>query len=153
MVILGGMGNIWGVAIGAFVVYMIQVVILKNINGVLETLGVPDFTIPFVNLHVDLKNVPFVEFQFLLYGIAVVLMMLLRPEGLFPSQRRRQELHIAEELSTGPDEPLPAEAAALAASPAPEPDPSSLPVGGSDVAGITDVDRGSPDTSEPGSGR
>jgi hypothetical protein len=80
-------------------------------------------------------------------------MMLLRPEGLFPSQRRRQELHIAEELSTGPDEPLPAEAAALAASPAPEPDPSSLPVGGSDVAGITDVDRGSPDTSEPGSGR
>src|SRR5207253_1676282 len=37
MVILGGMGNIWGVAIGAFIVYMIQVVILKNINGVLET--------------------------------------------------------------------------------------------------------------------
>jgi ABC-type branched-subunit amino acid transport system permease subunit len=153
MVILGGMGNIWGVAVGAFVVYMIQVVILKNINGVLETLGVPDFTIPLINLHVDLKNVPFVEFQFLLYGIALVLMMLLRPEGLFPSQRRRQELHIAEEFSTGPDERLPAEAAALAASPAPEPDPSSLPVGSSDVAGVTDVDRGSPDTSEPGSGR
>src|SRR5215217_5270784 len=44
MVILGGMGNIWGVAVGAFVVYMIQVVVLKNINGVLETLHVPDFT-------------------------------------------------------------------------------------------------------------
>ena len=36
MVILGGMGNIWGVAVGAFIVYMIQVVILKNINGVIE---------------------------------------------------------------------------------------------------------------------
>ena len=36
MVILGGMGNIWGVAAGAFIVYMIQSVVLKNINAVLE---------------------------------------------------------------------------------------------------------------------
>jgi hypothetical protein len=28
-------------------------------------------------------------------------MMLLRPEGLFPNQRRRQELHIAEEFDEG----------------------------------------------------
>jgi hypothetical protein len=28
-------------------------------------------------------------------------MMLFRPEGLFPSQRRRRELHIAEEFSDG----------------------------------------------------
>ena len=106
MVILGGMGNIWGVAVGAFVVFLIQVVILKNINGVIETLGIPDFTIPLLNLHVDLKNVPFLQFQFLLYGIALVLMMLLRPEGLFPSQRRRRELHIAEEMGDGlGDEP------------------------------------------------
>jgi ABC-type branched-subunit amino acid transport system permease subunit len=96
MVILGGMGNIWGVAVGAFVVYMIQVVVLKNINGFLEEIGFPAFDIG--PIHVDLVNVPFVEFQFLLYGIALVLMMLLRPEGLFPSQRRRAELHVAEEL-------------------------------------------------------
>jgi ABC-type branched-subunit amino acid transport system permease subunit len=96
MVILGGMGNIWGVAVGAFVVYMIQVVILKNINSFLETIGFPAFDIgPF---HVDLVNVPFVEFQFLLYGVALVLMMLLRPEGLFPNKRRRAELHVYEEL-------------------------------------------------------
>jgi ABC-type branched-subunit amino acid transport system permease subunit len=129
MVIIGGMGNIWGVAVGAFVVYMIQVVILKNINGVIETLGIPDFTIPLINLHVDLKNVPFVQYQFLLYGIALVLMMLLRPEGLFPSQRRRQELHIAEEYDEGFDETtdVPVVPAAVAAeSPAPEPDPSSF---------------------------
>jgi ABC-type branched-subunit amino acid transport system permease subunit len=99
MVILGGMGNIWGVAVGAFVVYMIQVVILKNINSFLETIGFPAFDIG--PIHVDLVNVPFVEFQFLLYGIALVLMMLLRPEGLFPSQRRRAELHVAEELEGG----------------------------------------------------
>jgi hypothetical protein len=108
---------------------MIQVVILKNINGVIETLGIPDFTIPLINLHVDLKNVPFVQYQFLLYGIALVLMMLLRPEGLFPSQRRRQELHIAEDYDEGFDETtdVPVVPAAVAAeSPAPEPDPSSF---------------------------
>jgi branched-chain amino acid transport system permease protein len=101
MVILGGMGNIWGVAVGAFIVYNIQAVFLKSINGVLETIGVPDFTLPIVNLHVDLAKVPFVDYQFLLYGVALVLMMLLRPEGLFPNQRRRQELHIAEEFEEG----------------------------------------------------
>ena len=37
MVILGGMGNIWGVAAGAFVVYMIQVVVLKQLNAFIET--------------------------------------------------------------------------------------------------------------------
>ncbi len=125
MVIIGGMGNIWGVAVGAFVVYMIQVVILKNINGVIETLGIPDFTLPLINLHVDLKNVPFVQFQFLLYGIALVLMMLLRPEGLFPSQRRRQELHIAEEYDEGGETSAVPVLPALVESPAPQPDPSS----------------------------
>ena len=101
MVILGGMGNIWGVAAGAFIVYMIQVVVLKNINAVLETIHFPAFDVGPV--HVDLVNVPFVEYQFLLYGIALVLMMLKRPEGLFPSQRRRAELHVAEELDEGGD--------------------------------------------------
>jgi ABC-type branched-subunit amino acid transport system permease subunit len=99
MVILGGMGNIWGVAAGAFIIQMIQAVILKNINAFLERLGVPAFDLG--PIHVDLVNVPFVEYQFLLYGVAVVLMMLFRPEGLFPSQRRRAELHVAEELEEG----------------------------------------------------
>jgi ABC-type branched-subunit amino acid transport system permease subunit len=99
MVILGGMGNIWGVAVGAFVVYNIQVVFLKSINGVIETLGIPAFDLGPV--HVNLAKVPFTDYQFLLYGVALVLMMLLRPEGLFPNQRRRQELHIAEEFDEG----------------------------------------------------
>jgi ABC-type branched-subunit amino acid transport system permease subunit len=99
MVILGGMGNIWGVAVGAFVVYNIQVVFLKSINGIIETLGIPAFDLGPV--HVNLAKVPFTDYQYLLYGVALVLMMLLRPEGLFPNQRRRQELHIAEEFDDG----------------------------------------------------
>ncbi len=82
MVVLGGMGNIWGVAIGAFIVFEIQTVILKQLNVFFDNVQVP-----------ILSNVDFLQYQFLLYGIALVAMMLLRPEGLFPSRRRRQELH------------------------------------------------------------
>ena len=41
----------------------------------------------------DLGSIDFINYQYLLYGLALVLMMLLRPEGLFPSRRRRSELH------------------------------------------------------------
>ena len=90
MVILGGMGNIWGVAAGAFIVFMIQTVLLKQLNSIADGIGIP-----------ILKDINFSDYQFLLYGVALVLMMLFRPEGLFPSQRRRRELHIAEEFSEG----------------------------------------------------
>jgi ABC-type branched-subunit amino acid transport system permease subunit len=85
MVVLGGMGNIWGVALGAFIIYTIQVVLLKQLNTFFETLHVP-----------ILQDINFVQYQFLLYGLALVLMMLFRPEGLFPSQRRKRELHAAD---------------------------------------------------------
>ena len=81
MVVLGGMGNVWGVAVGAFVLYTIQSVLLKQLNQFFHAHHVP-----------FLKDIDFVQYQFLLYGLALVLMMLLRPEGLFPSSRRRREL-------------------------------------------------------------
>ncbi len=90
MVVLGGMGNIWGVAVGAFIIFMIQSVLLKQMN------------IFFDNVHVPiLSDVDFLQYQFLLYGIALVAMMLLRPEGLFPSQRRKRELHTEEDAAFG----------------------------------------------------
>ena len=98
MVILGGMGNIWGVAAGAFVVYLIQIVVLKQLNGMVEGLGVSFLT-----------NINFLDYQYLLFGVALVLMMLFRPEGLFPSQRRRRELHVADELAGEFDEGEPDE--------------------------------------------
>ncbi len=86
MVVLGGMGNIWGVAVGAFIVFMLQSVFLKQLN------------LFFDNVHVPiLSDINFLDYQLLLYGIALVAMMLLRPEGLFPSRRRSRELHADED--------------------------------------------------------
>ena len=64
----------------------IQVVLLKQLNTFFDDAAdVPD----------PARTSNFIQYQFLLYGMALVLMMLFRPEGLFPSQRRRRELHVA----------------------------------------------------------
>jgi ABC-type branched-subunit amino acid transport system permease subunit len=89
MIVLGGMGNPFGVAVGAFILYNIQAVLLKQLNATFENLQVP-----------ILQDIDFVKFQFLLFGIALVLMMMFRPEGLIPSQRRRRELHAADAESS-----------------------------------------------------
>jgi ABC-type branched-subunit amino acid transport system permease subunit len=91
MVVLGGMGNFWGVAVGAFVIYTINNVLLKTLNQFFDAVAIP-----------ILKDIDFIGLQFLLYGIALVAMMLLRPEGLFPNSRRQRELH-AEVTEPGQD--------------------------------------------------
>jgi len=42
----------------------------------------------------------FAEYRLLVYGAALVAMMLLRPEGLWPETLRRRELHEAESAET-----------------------------------------------------
>ena len=67
-----------GVAVGAFVIYTINNVLLKTLNEFFDRTGMP-----------VLEDINFIELQFLLYGLALVGMMLLRPEGLFPEPGRR----------------------------------------------------------------
>ena len=103
MVVLGGMGNIWGVAIGAFTLYEIQSVFLKQLTNFVQGLHLPVVDLGFLRL--DISSIDFVQYQFLLYGLALVTMMLLRPEGLFPSRQRKRELHeSAEEASESNEE-------------------------------------------------
>jgi ABC-type branched-subunit amino acid transport system permease subunit len=98
MVVLGGMGNIWGVSAGAFIIYEIQSQGLKQLGTFVQSLHLPSVALG--PLTIDPGSINFLNYQYLLYGLALVLMMLLRPEGLFPSRRRRQELREA----TGEDE-------------------------------------------------
>ena len=91
MVVLGGMGNIWGVAAGAFIVYEIQSQGLKQLGAAVQALGLPKVVLGPITI--DPGTISFLNYQGLLYGLALVAMMLLRPEGLFPSRRRRRELH------------------------------------------------------------
>jgi ABC-type branched-subunit amino acid transport system permease subunit len=79
-VVLGGMGNTIGVATGAFIIYLFQSILLKQLNTLVE-----NFNIPILN------QIDFLEFQYVLYGIVLVLMMLKRPQGIFPARRRVRE--------------------------------------------------------------
>ena len=78
MVILGGMGNIWGVIVGAlFLSYLDRYglnTLGSDINGRFgTTLDIPKYT-------------------FLIFGVILLVTMLFRPEGLFPEARRKAEL-------------------------------------------------------------
>ncbi len=71
LIIVGGMGSIPGVIVGS-----------------IALVGLPEL----------LRE--FSEYRLLVYGAALVVMMLLKPEGLWPSEIRRRELHGEE--SPGP---------------------------------------------------
>ena len=76
-VVLGGMGNVVGVAVGAFVIYLIQSIFLKQLNILFDQIPVP-----------IVGDIDFIQFQYVLYGIVLVLMMLKRPQGIYPLRRR-----------------------------------------------------------------
>ncbi len=78
MVIVGGIGSIWGVVFGAL--------LLANINYYL----IPDVL---NNLPKDVGlNFSLDELQVSIFGFLLVLVMVLRPQGLWPERRRRLEL-------------------------------------------------------------
>jgi hypothetical protein len=82
------------VAVGAFIIYTINNVFLKTLNQFFDALARAVGDIPGLGTLADLlEGVDFIQLQFLLYGVALVGMMLLRPEGLFPNSRRQRELH------------------------------------------------------------
>ncbi len=86
MIILGGMGTIRGVIVGAIVLYVMQSYVLTQLPSFLKSFGE-------ANKIAFFQQTDFSGLRYLLYGIALVAMMLLRPEGLLPSERRRAELH------------------------------------------------------------
>ena len=78
VIVIGGMGSIPGVIIGALVL-----------------VGLPEL----------LRE--FTEYRLLMYGILLIVMILVRPEGLLPEATRRRELHAGEDENFEPDPQTP----------------------------------------------
>jgi branched-chain amino acid transport system permease protein len=94
MVVLGGMGNIPGAMVGALLLYWVLYKFLpdapQQVASLADNLG-------FHSLNVVTPNWPGIaEFvsrlKFILFGLILVSIMLLRPQGLLPSRLRTQEL-------------------------------------------------------------
>jgi ABC-type branched-subunit amino acid transport system permease subunit len=91
MVVIGGIGSIPGVIVGALAVYAINQLILAQ----LDTLA-SDPTTPLFAIHNAIAQVipgfTFGNIRNLIFGIILVCIMIFRPAGLIPSARRRREL-------------------------------------------------------------
>jgi branched-chain amino acid transport system permease protein len=79
MIVLGGMGNIWGVILGA--------VLLSFVPEVLRYTVEPVQRWAFGRSIIDPEVI-----RMLLFGLAMVAMMIFRPAGLLPSAVRKREL-------------------------------------------------------------
>jgi branched-chain amino acid transport system permease protein len=78
MIILGGLGSVWGVVLGAVVLSFINNRLIPDVlNSVPAKLGL-DFQLS--------------DLGFGIFGFLLVIVMILRPEGLLPERRRKLEL-------------------------------------------------------------
>ena len=102
-VILGGLGNINGVIVGGLVLMTADRLFLPALKDFLSAFLtntiLPSISNPAVQLAVK-DNANPILYRFLLFGLTLVIMMAVRPEGLVPSAQIRQELHSAEEIAT-----------------------------------------------------
>ncbi|HEX6289219.1 MAG TPA: hypothetical protein VFZ66_08515 [Herpetosiphonaceae bacterium] len=85
MVILGGMGSIPGVILGATVITLLNLRILPDFAAQLNDWRRAGLPIP--------AQFDPVSYQRLLFGLVLILMTIFRPEGILPERRRRFELH------------------------------------------------------------
>ena len=82
MVVLGGMGNIFGVVLGAILLSFVPEVLRYTVGPVQQEL--------FGRMLIDPEVI-----RMLLFGLTLVLMMLFRPAGILPSALRKRELEAA----------------------------------------------------------
>jgi branched-chain amino acid transport system permease protein len=77
MIILGGLGSIWGVALGAIILQLVNRYLIPDVlNDKAQSW-----------FHFDLT-----QLSFSIFGFILVLVMLIRPAGLLPERRRKMEL-------------------------------------------------------------
>jgi branched-chain amino acid transport system permease protein len=79
MVILGGMGSVWGVILGGMILGYLNVAGLATLGSKIQEAGI------------DFEPT---KYQFGFYGVIIVLMMLFRPTGLVPERRHKREMEL-----------------------------------------------------------
>jgi branched-chain amino acid transport system permease protein len=78
MIIVGGLGSIWGALLGALMLSYINYYLIPDVLNTLPSK---------LGLNFDLT-----ELSYGIFGFLLVLVMVLRPQGLFPERRRKLEL-------------------------------------------------------------
>jgi branched-chain amino acid transport system permease protein len=90
MVVLGGLGSIWGVVLGAILLQLLQTWFLGSLTQWIDALGTAigsDY----------ISSLDLTQASELIFGIILVAMMLYRREGLIPAARRQRALSIEQQ--------------------------------------------------------
>ncbi len=90
MVVLGRLGSVWGVVLGAMILQLLQSWFLEDLSGWIHVVG------RLVGSQF-LQRIELVQAIELIFGIILVLMMLFRRDGLIPAARRPTALTFAEQ--------------------------------------------------------
>src|SRR5262249_8643613 len=90
MIILGGIGNLWGVIFGGVVLGFYDRVLTSEATNWLHGLGTA-INLPIISP--VLAALDLSQYKFGIFGIALVILMLTRPEGIFPNRQRAVEMH------------------------------------------------------------
>ena len=104
MVILGGMGSIPGAVLGATVVTVLNLQVLKGLSlwlNELKNAGVIVLGFNLADLPTQLEPA---KYERMIFGLILVLMMIFRPQGILPAQRRQRELARRDRIAA-PDVP------------------------------------------------
>ena len=96
MVILGGLGNITGVILGCIIIMAADRLYLPQLAQVLKSLlntsVLPNIANPALKDFLATSVDP-IQMRLFLFGLTLVVMMIIRPEGLVPSKERQAELY------------------------------------------------------------
>jgi branched-chain amino acid transport system permease protein len=100
MVILGGLGNMTGVILGGIIIMAADRLYLPQLAQVLKSFlnatVLPNIASPQLRDFVATSIDP-IQMRLFLFGLTLVIMMIVRPEGLVPDAMRQAELHSEDE--------------------------------------------------------
>jgi branched-chain amino acid transport system permease protein len=100
-VILGGIGNVYGVIVGGLVIELADRLFLPALkdflSGLMNQTVLPALASNHTLHDIVAQNANPILYRYFLFGITLVIMMAVRPEGLMPSAQRRMELHEADD--------------------------------------------------------
>ncbi len=91
IIILGGIGSLRGVVIGAFAVQYVNQTLLRYLGDTI--LNDPINAVGRGTGIALLADFNLVNYNYLIFGVVLVVMMIRRPEGLFPVETSRAEMH------------------------------------------------------------
>jgi len=96
MVVLGGMGSVQGVILGAAALTILNLDLLKGFSEFLNSLRQHGFVLLGFNFRSLPSQLDPAKYERLVFGLILILMMIFRPEGLIPEERHQHEFHDAE---------------------------------------------------------